>query len=227
MITLDSSGVNGTNDANFGVNPLSFTNTAGNFLYFACMFDGYVVSAGATYCDPGSILLTDLYNTKLDANVGMYVGYLHNPPTGAITVQVNFVGSGQVQRMEAMTFSGVNAVTPVGGNNHYEIKDSATSITTTVTVQGTSGMVVDAFFGTNMTDGNAKSPQTEKNTVNGGTWGGGTPHFAAMSYQPHTGSNITMEWDNFTGGSGGNIWKMLCALELLPTPAFVPQIIFM
>lgn len=219
MIAFDSFAESDASGNTGGTLLFSFNNVGGTFLLCACCDDNSV--------DPGILgfyggdQLTELFNGLLGA-AHLWVGYLVNPKTGANNLSLNKTGTMAAFRTGVITFTGVDANNPLGGNNNAsESSNTNNFLGTTVTVQGTSGLIVDAFMGSRVTAGNAKTPQTEKMN-NTGLWGGAVDHLAGMSIEAHTGSNITMTWENFTGQSGATK-KIIYATELLPS-TFTPKI---
>jgi hypothetical protein len=222
MINFDSFGQSDGNSSDAGTASYSFDNVGGNIIVVACIMD----SASQTVDTNGVLydgdVLTELVDLATSAT-RLWVGYLVSPSKGSNTVAVNFTGTLTAFRTAALTFSGVDTTTPIGGENNTSDTGTTTPIDTTVTVTGDDGMIVDFFSSTRCTGGNAESPQTEKMAVTG-TWGGGVEHLGGASYEAHTGSNTTVSWENLTDLSVSSV-KLQYAVELLPAP-FTPKSTF-
>lgn len=223
MITFNSFGESDPSGTGTGTPLFSFNNVGGNFLFASVMFDSLAESVSGSSVFYNGVALTELYANKLTAT-GLWVGCLSNPAKGTHNFAVNFSGSVNIFRTGISTFAGVDLVTPLGGSNSATATDSGTTLATTVTVTGASGMIVDAFSMTPSASGNVQAPETQI-MGNTGTWSGGVQHLGGMAYEPHTGSNITVTWENL---GAGNKRRLLFAQELLPAPIppFTPQVLF-
>lgn len=219
MIAYDSFGESDASGTSGGTALYSFNNVGGNFLLCAVYADSSTCTADGQYY--GGDILTELFSHRSDADY-LWVGYLANPKTGTNNMAVNFTNAPSAYRTGAITFTGVNTGNPIGGSSSVsQANDATTPISATVTVQGLSGLVIDFLNGSRVDSGNAVSPQTEAMN-NTGTYGGGVNHLAGMSYVAHTGSNVTMSWENLAGMSSRSD-KEYYAVELLST-AFIPSI---
>lgn len=218
-IEFDNWAENVVSGVGAGTDTISFTN-AGNILLAACMLDDTVITVSTVGYNANS--LTQLFQTKLSSQT-LWVGYLLNPTIGTHDLVFNFDGgSTGIYRTGCISFKNVSEVDPIGGDaSTTDTGSGASSLSVTPTVQGLSGMLVDFFSTARMDTANAISPQTEKMN-NTGSWSGGNNHVGGISYQPHTGSNLAMGWENFTN-QGGTTQKLLYAVELLPIRS-IPQI---
>lgn len=223
MIIFNSFGESDVSGSGPGSTGFSFTNTSGTFMLAVIMLDSLTDTISGSSIFYNSVNLTQLYLDISDTTTRLWVGYLNNPSTGANTFTANFSGSPTVLRLACITFTGVDQTTPIGGSNSTKfVNDTATPKGTTVTVSGTSGTVVDFWFGTRNAAGNAASPQVEKMN-NTGSWNGGTNHLGGISYATHTGSNVTMNWENLTYDSSPAD-QIQYAVELLPQiSTFMPK----
>ena len=197
----------------------TFTHTSNNVgvILVAVMLNS--VAESVTVVGYNANPLTELYSNKVGGAAYLWVGYLVYPAAGTFNVAVNFTGSVTAFRVGAITFSGVDETDPIGGSaSNTATGGGNTSLSATPTVQGNNGIVVDFFAGVGVTTGNAASPQTEKMN-NTGSWGGGSQQVGGISYQEHSGTNVTSTWENLSSGGG----KLLFAVELLGT-GFVPRI---
>lgn len=207
------SNVSGTNDTL--TNPVSFTNTSGDLLLAALVGDNTTASVSAVYYGGPSGQLTQLFDHRFDANY-MWVGYLLSPATGTNDLTFNFTESLTAARIGGITFRGVDLTDPIGGSNSTSRQNelsTTTTISTTVTVQGASGMVVDFLGMVNISAGSADGGQTEKMNNTGGWGRAPTGHIMGISYKAHTGSNTTMGWSLTTISDHDDEHY---AIELLP-----------
>lgn len=227
MIAYDSFGESNTAaDTAAGNATFSFNNVGGSFLLAAVMSD--VLTETVTTVSYNGVNLTQLYKDVADTITKLWVGYLQNPATGSHDITVNFTGGVSAFRTGVVSLTGVNSANPIGGSGSLKNVDlgTTTNMAITVTVQGTSGLVVAALMGTrtNNGDGNAKSPSTQLEKWTG-NFGAGTGNVGGMSYLAHTGSDTTMEWENLLFNSSAAD-QIMYAVELLPAP-YTPQMIIL
>lgn len=218
-ITFDNFTENVASGGSAGSEPFIHITGSGSdrVLILGVMIDTLADTVSAvTY---GGDLLTQLYNASVSAT-NLYVGRLVAPQVGSFNIDIVFTGGPPTPyRAGVLTFFNVHQTTPIGGTNSQTRENNTTTpISTTVTVTGTSGMVVDAIHNTRHTGGNANAAQTEKMN-NTGSWGGGTGHLGGMSYEAHTGSNITMTWENLTFESSGADQNHYVLELLSPSPS--------
>jgi hypothetical protein len=215
MITLDSFTQSNGSGSGTGTEPVTFVN-GGGFLMVSVFLDS--LAEDVTDVTYAGVSLTELSAISVSAGK-LWVGYLTHPQTGSHSVDVFFTGSVSAFRVGIASFNSVDQTTPIGGSNSATWEDSTgTPRSVTVTVSGDSGTVVDFFYVTRSDGtGNAKFPQTEIMN-NTGTWGGAAGHLAGISYIAHSGSNVTMEWENL-GYQSSRADQMIFAVELIPQAA--------
>lgn len=221
-VILDNFTESDVSSSSGGTEPVTFVNN-GSIVLVAVFLDSLGESVtDVTYA--GDTLTA--FGTFTVSAGKLWVGYLTSPQTGSHSVDVFFTGGVTVFRVGIVSFNNVDQITPIGGSNSATWEDSiVTPRSVTVTVSGDSGTVVDFFYVTRSDGtGNATSPQTGVMS-NTGTWGGGAGHLAGISYKAHTGTNVTMQWENL-GYQSSAADQMIFAVELIAAPPLIPQIIF-
>lgn len=210
-----------------GTEPFTVTVGAGNKRILLASVMASSSTGGASFTQYNGVTMTELFNVTVDVALNLWVGYIVAPPMGPHALNVAWGTVPTSFRVGTMSFFGVDQVSPIGGSNHIErTNNSSATISTTVTVQGAEGMIVDFLYGRRTSAGNAKAPQIE--TMNNtGQWAGGIDQLGGISYVDHSGSDVTMEWENLTSLAAAD--QAYYAVELLPFTGedLVPQPIIM
>lgn len=177
--------------------------------------DGTTVLTSITW---NSNPMTILFHT-VEGVQALATAYMFNPEVGTFNVTAGYNQAIGVNQVMAATFSGSVNTTTIGGSNSNQASGSPDNISVTVTVQGARGLIVQSFGGSRVASSTFGAGQT---SIENWVYSGALEYNAAMSYEAHTGSNVTVEQENMTGISS-NTRKHIHALELLPS-AFVPHV---
>ena len=191
----------------------------GTFLVITVGFDSTssTHTAGPVYYN--AVEMTQLFDDEItQARLAVY--YLVNPSSGSNTLTVNFVGGlPSNRRVAAHSFSGIDPLDPIGGTATAQEENSTTTIEATVTVEGASGIIFSSFMSSRVSSGASTSPHTD---VTNQPWTGGVDYTHIAGYGDHTGSDVAVEYDNFTGLLS-NSRKIMYAVELIASP-FIPNV---
>ncbi len=195
------------------VEPFSHTVSGSNrFLVVAVTLDSLESITTIAY---HGIPMTQLFQQREGLSTVQALYYLVSPDDGTHLIDIGFSGGVTIFGITAISFNGVDALVPIGGSSFAKDTGVTDNISTTVTVTGTSGMIVSCFGSTRCTGGNAGAGQIEQSYLTG-LWGGGVEHFHEVSTIQHTGSDVTVSEENLSDLAATSR-KIIEAVELLPT----------